>query len=217
MVRALLLSSLLVTIAFALALSLSPFFYSTRVVEIPPPLLPHNPEVIDILRPPPLAPPIAAIEPPSSVPAVDATPVPKQDALVPEDQTIKSQPDYVQDATSKSGPAGGITIQNGIGDEPVNDAGKVAFVDRFPEPIVRVKPRYPDLAHQAGVEGTVMVFVLVGKDGRVREVKLDPEKHQPMLDAAALEAARTWTFEPAVSNGRAVPVWVSVPFKFALR
>jgi len=216
MVRALLLSSLLVTTAFALAGSLSLFFHSTRVVEIPRPPLPHNPEAID-LRLPPLEPPIATIQSPSSAHAVDATPVPKQDAVVPEDQTIKSQQDYVQEATSTSGPAGGIAIRDGTGDRPVNDPGEVAFVDRFPEPIVRVTPRYPDLAMQAQVEGTVVVYALIGKDGRVRELRLHPEKHAPMLDAAALEAARRWTFEPAFANGQPVPVWVSVPFKFALR
>jgi TonB family protein len=37
-----------------------------------------------------------------------------------------------------------------------------------------------------------------------------------MLDSAALEAARRFVFQPALSNGHPVPVWVAVQFRFRL-
>ena len=99
----------------------------------------------------------------------------------------------------------------------MNDIQSVPYVESLPVPLLRVKPIYPDLARQALVDGTVLVHVLVGRDGRVREVRLDSREHVPMLDTAALEAARQWTFEPARMNGHSVAVWVSLPFKFSLR
>jgi protein TonB len=102
-------------------------------------------------------------------------------------------------------------------DDPRNIPGQPPLVDELPMPTVRVKPLYPDIAREVGVEGLVLVYALVGRDGRPREVRLDPEKHVPLLDAMALEAARQWRFEPAVTGGHPVAVWVSLPFRFSLR
>jgi len=52
----------------------------------------------------------------------------------------------------------------------------------------------------------VRVLVLIGRDGHVREAKLDEHVHVPLLDAVALEAARKRVFTPARSSGRAVAV-----------
>ena len=217
MIRALLLSSALVTTAFALALSLRPWYGQpdVRVIDVPIPQ--YRAESFRIPLPPPLreAPPQASPAPPS---VKEAVPV------VVEDPRNEVAPPLAHQGTGKDQGAdapvvigGGPQPGSGVGEGPVNEPGTIAFVERFPVPIRQLKPRYPDLATQANVEGTVMVYVLIGKDGKVQDVKLHPEKHVPMLDAAALEAARAWTFEPALSNGRPVPVWVSVPFKFSLR
>jgi len=216
MVRALALSSLLVTAAFALAWSLSLLYTPSRIIEVPISTPTYNPEDYRIPSPPPLVrvPPVA--QPRPAKPA-DAVPVPKPDASVPKDQTILSQGERNQKDGATSTGGGVLSIPSGTGDEATNRPGEVAFVDRFPEPIVRVTPRYSEFARQAQAEGTVVVYALVGKDGRVREVQLHPEKHQPILDPLALDAARQWTFEPALANGHPVAVWVALPFKFALR
>lgn len=89
-----------------------------------------------------------------------------------------------------------------------------AFVatDDPAEPIYTVKAGYPDLARQAGVEGTVVVQALVGTDGRVRETRV--VKSIPMLNGAAQEAVRQWRFKPAATSGAPVATWVSVPMAF---
>lgn len=214
MVRALLLSSLLVTTAFALALALSPFYpkMAERIIEMPLPSYHTESFRIPLPSPPPLAP---SVKPAPAKRAVDAVPVVVEDPVVPAAPPTAGNRTGT-DTTVPPDIAGRITIDDGTGDRPVNQEGEIAFVDRFPVSIRRVTPLYPDLARQAGVEGTVTVHLLVGQDGRIREVKVHPEKHVPMLDTAALEAARAWTFEPALANGRPVAVWVSVPFKFAL-
>jgi len=84
----------------------------------------------------------------------------------------------------------------------------------LPEPVTRVSPVYPDLAREAGVDGTVNVQALVGKDGKVKDVRV--VKSIPMLDEAAKAAVRQWVFKPALSNNKPVAVWVGVPVKFSL-
>ena len=106
-----------------------------------------------------------------------------------------------------SGPAG-EEVYPRLGD-PVN-------VDELPEPVKIIKPDYPEIAKMAQVEGTVVVHVLVAKDGRVRDAVVNPKYSIPMLNAAALEAARAWVFKPALTNNRPVPVWVAIPMRFVL-
>lgn len=94
--------------------------------------------------------------------------------------------------------------------------GTVAFVDEYPVAITQPKPDYPSMAHDAGIEGTVLVHVLVDRNGRVAEVRANRDRTVPLLESAALDAARRWVFRPALSNGHPVAVWVAIPFEFRL-
>jgi protein TonB len=88
------------------------------------------------------------------------------------------------------------------------------FVEELPEAIVRVAPSYPDLAREAGVQGTVMVQAFVCACGEVSDTRV--VLSIPMLDQAAIDAVRQWWFKPGVIGGEAVAVWVAIPVKFAL-
>lgn len=90
----------------------------------------------------------------------------------------------------------------------------LVFVEQLPEVVHRVPPAYPDEARKAGVEGTVMVQALIGKQGDVEEVYVT--RSIPALDAAAATAVLEWRFKPARSKGEPVTVWVAVPVKFKL-
>ncbi|MEZ5066400.1 MAG: TonB family protein [bacterium] len=88
------------------------------------------------------------------------------------------------------------------------------FVDVEEEPVrIRIDPPvYPPVARDAGVSGTVLVHVLVGTDGRVKDA-IVVEGHE-MLREAALKSARTAVFRPALQRHRPVEVWVLVPITF---
>jgi protein TonB len=90
-------------------------------------------------------------------------------------------------------------------------------VEVKPQPIVNPTPKYPELAKQAGIEGTTVVKMLVDIDGSVREVKILKSSGNPMLDQAALAAAKKSKFTPAKQRDKFVRVWVSRPFKFVLQ
>jgi TonB family protein len=89
------------------------------------------------------------------------------------------------------------------------------YVESLPEAIHREEPYYPPDADERGTRGTVLVMALVGKDGMVKDTRVIWSI--PGLEEAAVSAVRHWRFKPATSEGRPVPVWVSVPVSFKPR
>jgi len=89
-------------------------------------------------------------------------------------------------------------------------------VEVKPKPVHIPKPKYPELARRAGIEGTTVVKMLVDIDGSIREVKILKSSGNQMLDQAALVAAKSAKFTPAKQRDKYVRVWVSMPLKFKL-
>ena len=95
------------------------------------------------------------------------------------------------------------------------------IIERAPKLTNSPIPKYPDLAKQAGVQGTTVVKMLVSIDGEVIAVQILKSSGFAILDEAAKAAAVESKFEPAKrkfeGNWFAVPVWVSRPFTFKLQ
>lgn len=75
---------------------------------------------------------------------------------------------------------------------------------------------YPEMAKKAGIEGRVILRVLVDTDGSVRKVMVQ-HSDSKMLNQAAVDAVQKATFTPAIQNNQPVMVWVSIPINFKLR
>ncbi|MEO8098337.1 MAG: TonB family protein [Acidobacteriota bacterium] len=81
--------------------------------------------------------------------------------------------------------------------------------------ITQVIPRYPDLARRMRISGIVQLLGIVGKDGRVRSLRVI-DGH-PMLRQAAYDAVSQWIYSPTVLNGLAVEVEAPIEVRFALQ
>lgn len=79
------------------------------------------------------------------------------------------------------------------------------------------KPSYPPAALRQGIEGRVLVRVLVDANGQPAAVELAESSGSRLLDDAALETLRRWRFQPARRNGVAVAQEVRVPINFKLQ
>lgn len=79
------------------------------------------------------------------------------------------------------------------------------------------KPAYPSIAKRLKFEGLVVVSVFVNAKGLPERVKLEKSSGVPVLDEAALEAVRHWTFVPARRGDVLIADWVDVPVNFRLR
>jgi len=78
-------------------------------------------------------------------------------------------------------------------------------------------PPYPGEAKRKKQEGKVLVSVQVETNGRPNSVTLISSSGFPLLDAAALEAVRKWTFYPQNIGGLPVASRVEVPVVFTLK
>ena len=77
-------------------------------------------------------------------------------------------------------------------------------------------PMYPAIARRSGEEGTVMLRVLVGRDGAPLKVEVDQSSRSRLLDDAAQDAVKGWRFVPARRGTETIEAWVRVPVSFRL-
>jgi protein TonB len=80
-----------------------------------------------------------------------------------------------------------------------------------------VHPAYPLIARIRGYEGVVLLSVEISADGGVGGLRIKRSSGYAMLDRSALEAVKTWKFEPGRKMGKPANMWVEVPVKFILR
>ena len=78
----------------------------------------------------------------------------------------------------------------------------------------RVMPEYPERARQAGVQGTVLLEVVVSATGAVMQV--NPISGSEQLTQAAVDAVRWWRYQPYSENGHAAAVETTVAVNFRL-
>ncbi|MEM7657799.1 MAG: energy transducer TonB [Bacteroidota bacterium] len=72
---------------------------------------------------------------------------------------------------------------------------------------------YPPKAKDAGIEGKVVLRILVNEEGEYVKHTI-MESFHPLLRIPCELHAPLITFEPAIQNGEAVTAWVVVPFSF---
>ena len=153
----------------------------------------------------------------STLKARFATPIPVPDFMVDTTNTLASQtfPQPTIDTLSAPIANGSIVI------EPEPDASSdplpTVFIAREmdPIPVMRPMPEYPELARRIALEGFVTVNVLITKEGKVKNALL-LKSSDDVFSQPALDAARKWSFTPALMNGKPIAVWVSIPFRFRL-
>ena len=78
-------------------------------------------------------------------------------------------------------------------------------------------PRYPVLARRRGLQGNVVLEVLVSRFGDVIDLRVLSSSGHPILDSAAKSSVKHWTFEPGMRGQEKVKMWVRVPIRFELK
>jgi protein TonB len=112
---------------------------------------------------------------------------------------------------SGSGPGVGPGRGGGYGGGVFRVGGGVSA----PRPIYEPDPEYSEEARKAHWQGVVVLTVVVGPDGKVHDARVARTLGLG-LDEKAIEAVKTWKFDPARQNGQAVAVQVNIEVNFHL-
>ena len=102
---------------------------------------------------------------------------------------------------------------------PPPSGPKVVFIPYDDPPVAMspIRPTYPEIAQEAGIEGVVVVQAFIDEKGRVKETLILKGVPNTGLDEAAMVAIRKTRFRPAKQRERAVGVWISIPVNFRLK
>jgi protein TonB len=120
-----------------------------------------------------------------------------------------------------SGSGGGVGSGKGPGFGPGEGGGTGGGVFRVgggvsaPRAIFAPDPDYSEEARKAKYQGTCVLWLVVGPDGRPREIHVSRTLGLG-LDEKAMEAVKQWKFEPAMKDGKPVAVQISVEVTFHL-
>src|SRR6266404_788357 len=120
-----------------------------------------------------------------------------------------------------SGSGGGIGVGTGPGVGEGRGGGigggvfKVGGGVSAPKAIFAPDPEYSEEARKAKYQGTCAVSLIVGPDGKPRDIRVARSLGLG-LDEKAIEAVNQWKFDPAQKDGKPVAVAINVEVQFRL-
>lgn len=89
-------------------------------------------------------------------------------------------------------------------------------VDDPPRPMQQSPMTYPPRAKAKGIEGYVMLSLLISPTGEVERIKVLESQPSGLFEAVAIAGVKSWRFEPATYQGEAVRVWAKQRVRFDL-
>ncbi len=95
----------------------------------------------------------------------------------------------------------------------LGELAALSSVEKAPQPLRRVKPVYSEAMLQAKVKGVVTAYLLVDRDGLVKDVKITQDIGFDSRQVA-INALSRFKFEPALKNGQPVAVWILHRIRF---
>jgi TonB family protein len=169
--------------------------------------------------PPPVIASPAVVQPPTV--EVVALPSERRRRVRKPEEPVSAAPAGVSAAASTpAAKAGPSAVSAPAPGEKASDAlvflsGRTPTAGLVPAKLIgRVRPDYPKIARQMGIEGEVQMMIMVGTDGKVRSVHV--ERGAPQLMQAAVDAVSQWVYQPATLNGHNIPTQLPVSVKFSL-
>lgn len=143
----------------------------------------------------------------------------------PRKRSSESAPPMVSLDSSLSGidfglPGFSASDLNDLQDQLLGDTRDVVMtddsVDSPPRPTYQAPLQYPKTARSRGVEGYVVLSLLISATGEIEKVQVLEASPSGVFEDAALQGVRSWRFEPAQYQGRNVKVWARQRVRFDL-
>lgn len=89
-------------------------------------------------------------------------------------------------------------------------------VDAPPRPVFQAPLDYPRMARAQGVQGYVVLSLLISAAGEIEKVQVLEAEPAGIFEDSAIKGVQNWRFEPAQYQGRSVKVWARQRIRFDL-
>jgi protein TonB len=174
------------------------------------------PEALAVAPPEPAAPlPPARSEPKRSPP--EARPQPRHEPPSPVVALPASRPEELRFVAAEPAALEPEPAASAVPEQKTQAAVAAVLPPVFHATYLRnPPPPYPLAARRAGEQGTVLLRVLVTREGAASRVEIEKGSGSAHLDAAALEAVKAWRFTPARRGAETIESWMRVPVMFRL-
>jgi TonB family protein len=85
-----------------------------------------------------------------------------------------------------------------------------------PRTLVKIAPEYPKHLKSEGIQGSVVLQLLIDRKGRLKDVHVVKSAH-PDLEKAAIATVRKWKWQPGTIDGRPREMERIIKIKFTLQ
>lgn len=177
------------------------------------------PGAIDLINPTPdpPKPDETKLDPPLKVPTAQATPhIPEQ--VIPADPLSAGGTIVGTEDPVPSGDSDGIGTR--IEPRPEPTASPMPVITEpvpLPSAARDFQPPYPSQLLRMGVEGKAVVRVLIGADGKVKQVAIISADDPLFAEATERQALRKWRFRAAARDGVPIESWKQMTVRFEIR
>jgi protein TonB len=195
----------------------------------PPPPPPPPPKKIEKPKTPPPPQPVNTPPPPPPPPAPPPTVVPKavpKDVL-PESDKVVEKREFIAPAegiggSSRRGAVGGVPGGTGTAAPAAARPTSLAPVNLPEEATPAVespsnrRPDYPEAARSSGLEGVVVLKFVITEKGQVTNIQV-LKGDSPFVEAA-IAVVKTYTYTPAMLDGRPIATFktLKIPFRLSV-
>jgi TonB family protein len=114
-------------------------------------------------------------------------------------------------------PAGTATAPAGESAEGKPSRIKLGGSVEAAKVLSRVQPVYPESAKAAGIQGTVVLHAVIGKDGKPLSLHVTNGQVDPDLARSAVEAVSQWRYTPTLLNGEPIEVDTTIDIAYSLQ
>lgn len=160
----------------------------------------------------------------------DEEPPKEEQKLANMDSLLKGNPGLVDQEGSNDVPVD-FGTDEGTGDVPVEikeepkkeeepDVNAFVAVEKEPAPVnldvIKKNIGYPNQAKELGIQGKVIIRILVNKEGKPTKHVVVRSPHSLLTDAVVNQLYNL-QFTPGIQAGKPISVWVNIPFDFRLQ
>lgn len=99
---------------------------------------------------------------------------------------------------------------------PQEKIQSLSSLTRVPSPLKKIEASYPASERRAGIQAYVLAEIIIDAQGKIQDVRILTSAGKA-FDATVIEALKNSAFTPGYIGDKAVPVRISIPFRFNLK